>query len=99
MGLACTTNEPEVLAPPPLSGVTMADGFYVQNGRLYDARRLGRAPRDLGANTRRASVAAYRGVTISLLDKASGRELVRTRVLGQWAVNWRTIWEIRRALR
>jgi mannan endo-1,4-beta-mannosidase len=37
MGLACTTNEPEVLTPPPLSGATMADGFYVQDGRLYDA--------------------------------------------------------------
>jgi hypothetical protein len=35
--LECTTNETEVLTPPALTGATMADGFYVQNGRLYDA--------------------------------------------------------------
>jgi mannan endo-1,4-beta-mannosidase len=36
--LACTTNDAAPLKPPPVSGTTVQPGFYVQNGKLYDAK-------------------------------------------------------------
>ena len=34
----CTTNDSAPLTPPPVSGTTVQPGFYVQNGKLYDAK-------------------------------------------------------------
>ena len=35
---SCTTNDSAPLTPPPVSGATVQPGFYVQNGKLYDAK-------------------------------------------------------------